>query len=55
MPILCLDPENFSSTIAEKKVVVIDRQDVVRHAVYNDPALGRSVSETLRMLDALCF
>jgi len=41
--------------VALRGLFLIDRQGVIRHAVYNDPALGRSVTETLRMLDALRF
>jgi peroxiredoxin (alkyl hydroperoxide reductase subunit C) len=40
---------------ALRSLFLIDRNGLVRHAVYNDPALGRSVSETLRMLDAVRF
>ena len=40
---------------ALRSLFLINRQGVVRQAVYNDPALGRSVSETLRMLDAVRF
>ena len=32
---------------------LIDKQGVVRHQVVNDMPLGRSVNETLRMIDAL--
>jgi peroxiredoxin (alkyl hydroperoxide reductase subunit C) len=41
--------------IALRGLFLIDRQGIIRHAVCNDPALGRSVSETLRVLDALRF
>ena len=34
---------------------LIDKQGVVRHQVVNDMPLGRSVDETLRMVDALEF
>ena len=34
---------------------LIDREGVVRHALVNDLPLGRSVSEALRMLDALRY
>jgi peroxiredoxin (alkyl hydroperoxide reductase subunit C) len=34
---------------------LIDKEGVVRHQVVNDFPLGRSVEETLRMVDALTF
>jgi peroxiredoxin (alkyl hydroperoxide reductase subunit C) len=34
---------------------LIDKKGVVRHQVINDLPLGRSVDETLRMVDALIF
>ena len=34
---------------------MIDKQGVVRHQVVNDLPLGRSVTEALRMVDALQF
>ena len=34
---------------------LIDRKGIVRHQVVNDMPLGRSVNETLRMIDALQF
>jgi peroxiredoxin (alkyl hydroperoxide reductase subunit C) len=34
---------------------LIDQQGIVRHQVVNDLPLGRSVDETLRMVDALQF
>jgi len=34
---------------------LIECNGLFRHAVHNDPALGRIVSETLRMLDAVRF
>lgn len=34
---------------------LIDKEGVVRHLVINDMPLGRSVDETLRMIDALQF
>ncbi|MBN2243623.1 MAG: peroxiredoxin [Acidobacteria bacterium] len=40
---------------ALRSLFLIDRNGFVRHAVHNDPALGRSVTETLRMLDAVRF
>jgi len=41
--------------VALRGLFLIDRQGVIRHAVVNDLALGRSVGETLRMVDALHF
>jgi len=35
--------------------LVGDQEGVVRHAVINDPPLGRDVDEAVRMLDALQF
>jgi peroxiredoxin 2/4 len=34
---------------------IIDKQGIVRHQVINDISLGRSVHETLRMIDALQY
>jgi alkyl hydroperoxide reductase subunit AhpC len=39
--------------VALRGLFLIDKQGVVRHMVVNDLALGRSVDETLRVLDAL--
>jgi peroxiredoxin (alkyl hydroperoxide reductase subunit C) len=41
--------------IAYRGLFLLDKQGVVRHQVINDFPLGRSVDETLRMLDALTF
>lgn len=41
--------------IAYRGLFLIDREGRVRHQVVNDLPLGRSVDETLRMLDALIF
>lgn len=41
--------------VALRALFLIDREARVRHAVVNDMALGRSVTETLRMPDALRF
>ncbi len=40
---------------AYRGLFLIDREGVVRHQVVNDMPLGRSVNETLRMVDALKF
>ena len=41
--------------IAYRGLFLIDKQGFVRHQVVNDLPLGRSVNETLRMVDALQF
>ena len=41
--------------VALRGLFLIDKQGVVRHAVVNDLALGRSIDEALRMVDALRF
>ncbi|MBL7682333.1 MAG: peroxiredoxin [Flavipsychrobacter sp.] len=41
--------------VAYRGLFLIDKQGVVRHQVINDLPLGRSVDETLRMVDALNF
>jgi peroxiredoxin 2/4 len=41
--------------MAYRGLFLIDKKGVVRHQVINDMPLGRSVSETLRMVDALQF
>ncbi|MFR9166780.1 MAG: peroxiredoxin [Dysgonomonas sp.] len=43
------------SPLAYRGLFLIDKQGVVRHQVVNDMPLGRSVEETLRMIDALQF
>jgi peroxiredoxin (alkyl hydroperoxide reductase subunit C) len=40
---------------AYRGLFLIDKEGVVRHQVVNDFPLGRSVEETLRMVDALTF
>ncbi|MCB0805010.1 MAG: peroxiredoxin [Bacteroidales bacterium] len=40
---------------AYRGLFLIDKQGVVRHQVVNDMPLGRSVDETLRMVDALQY
>lgn len=39
--------------VAYRGLFLIDRHGIVRHQVVNDLPLGRSVNETLRMIDAL--
>jgi peroxiredoxin 2/4 len=41
--------------MAYRGLFLIDKKGVVRHQTINDMPLGRSVSETLRMVDALQF
>jgi peroxiredoxin (alkyl hydroperoxide reductase subunit C) len=43
----------FDDGTALRGLFLIDREGIVRHVVINDDFLGRSVDETLRMLDAL--
>ena len=46
----------FNGTpMAYRGLFLIDKKGVVRHQIVNDMPLGRSVSETLRMVDALQF
>ena len=40
---------------AYRGLFLIDKQGIVRHQVVNDLPLGRSVEETLRMVDSLQF
>ncbi len=41
--------------IAYRGLFLIDKEGIVRHQLVNDLPLGRSVDETLRLLDALIF
>jgi len=55
-----VDEENGQSiftgeAVAYRGLFLIDKQGVVRHQVVNDLPLGRSVEETLRMVDALQY
>ena len=43
------------AAVAYRGLFLIDKQGIVRHQVVNDLPLGRSVTETLRMVDALQF
>ena len=45
----------FNEAVALRGLFLIDTKGVIRHAVINDLPLGRSVSEALRMVDALQF
>lgn len=53
------DEDGMSSFIgvpqSYRGLFLIDKKGVVRHQVVNDMPLGRSVQETLRMVDALQF
>jgi peroxiredoxin 2/4 len=44
-----------SQGIAYRGLFLIDRKGIVRHQVINDLPLGRSVEETIRILDALIY
>lgn len=41
--------------IAFRGLFILDREGVIRHQTVNDLPIGRSVEETLRILDALIF
>ncbi|MCE3036990.1 peroxiredoxin [Helicobacter anatolicus] len=45
----------FNSAVALRGSFLIDRNQIVRHAVINDLPLGREMDEMLRMCDALLF
>lgn len=45
----------FDEAVALRGLFLIDKEGIVRHEVVNDLALGRSVREALRMVDALQF
>ena len=46
----------FNGTpMAYRGLFLIDKEGIVRHQVVNDMPLGRSINETLRMIDALQF
>jgi peroxiredoxin (alkyl hydroperoxide reductase subunit C) len=44
-----------SEMIAYRALFLIDREGIVRHQLINDLPLGRSVDETLRIVDALQY
>ncbi len=46
---------NQQEGIAYRGLFLIDREGIVRHQLVNDLPLGRSVDETLRILDALTY
>lgn len=45
----------FNGAIALRGLYLIDKEGIIRHQVVNDLPLGRSVSEAMRMLDAIQF
>ena len=45
----------FGEEVALRGLFLIDKEGIVRHCVINDLPLGRSVDETIRMVDALQF
>lgn len=45
----------IGAPLAYRGLFLIDKQGIVRHQVVNDLPLGRSIDETLRMVDALQF
>jgi peroxiredoxin (alkyl hydroperoxide reductase subunit C) len=45
----------FGAPMAYRGLFLIDKEGVVQHQVVNNMPLGRSVDETLRMIDALQF
>ncbi len=45
----------FNNEVALRGQFIIDKDQVVRHALINDLPLGRNVEEALRILDALQF
>jgi alkyl hydroperoxide reductase subunit AhpC len=45
----------LDGAVALRGTFIIDRAGMVRHITINDVLLGRSVEETIRMLDALQF
>lgn len=49
------DTEFVGTPMAYRGLFLIDKEGTVRHQVVNDMPLGRSVDETLRMVDALQF
>jgi peroxiredoxin (alkyl hydroperoxide reductase subunit C) len=47
---------SFKGTpMSYRGLFIIDKNGIVRHQTVNDMPLGRSVTETLRMVDALQF
>jgi peroxiredoxin (alkyl hydroperoxide reductase subunit C) len=45
----------MDGAVALRGLFLIDKEGIVRHSLVNDLGLGRSVDETLRILDALQF
>lgn len=46
---------NEEEGIAYRGLFLIDKEGMIRHQLVNDLPLGRSIDETLRLLDALIF
>lgn len=45
----------FDDSVALRGSFLIDKDQIVRHAVINDMPLGRNIDEMVRMVDALIF
>ncbi|PAF44446.1 peroxiredoxin [Helicobacter sp. 11S02596-1] len=45
----------FNGAVALRGSFLIDKNQIIRHAVINDLPLGRNVDEMIRMVDALLF
>lgn len=45
----------IGSPVAYRGLFLLDKEGIVRHQVVNDLPLGRSIDETLRMVDALQY
>ncbi|PAF43758.1 peroxiredoxin [Helicobacter sp. 11S03491-1] len=45
----------FEGAVALRGSFLIDKNQIVRHAVINDLPLGRNIDEMIRMVDALLF
>jgi peroxiredoxin (alkyl hydroperoxide reductase subunit C) len=45
----------FNNSVALRGTFLIDEDFVIRHQIVNDLPLGRSVNESIRMVDALIF
>lgn len=45
----------FDESVALRGSFLLDKNQIIRHAVINDLPLGRNIDEMLRMVDALIF
>ncbi|PAF52853.1 peroxiredoxin [Helicobacter sp. 13S00477-4] len=45
----------FEASVALRGSFLIDKNQIIRHAVINDLPLGRNIDEMIRMVDALLF